>query len=307
MKDKAQYGPLHWRYACIRANSLKAFSVKAGFTIVELLIVVVVISVLAAVTVVAYNGIQNQADVSQKVATMSQIVKQVKMYQSQYGILPGADSIDACADPNMGYISTCHVKSANSRMLKTADDDTVISPTGHRVHVVSISPETFLSTYNVAIPEGYGYYFVRQTPFSNNEGIAFVLAQFRSREAIPADMRIPKSTDTVFPLEGPAFIWQSDVQKTVADVSGRQITCLDSSTPTLSGSGDLWSDYPPVTGSGSSAYLTHIPSNATLTTSNSTGLWFGGPHIRCSGVAAGSVKAFTDRGSGHRGAMVIGR
>ena len=34
---------------------------KSGFTIVELLIVVVVIAILATITIVAYNGIQNQA------------------------------------------------------------------------------------------------------------------------------------------------------------------------------------------------------------------------------------------------------
>ena len=34
---------------------------RRGFTIVELLIVIVVIAILAAITIVAYNGIQNQA------------------------------------------------------------------------------------------------------------------------------------------------------------------------------------------------------------------------------------------------------
>jgi len=34
---------------------------QSGFTIVELLIVVVVIAILAAITIVAYNGIQNRA------------------------------------------------------------------------------------------------------------------------------------------------------------------------------------------------------------------------------------------------------
>lgn len=34
---------------------------SAGFTIVELLIVIVVIAILAAITIVAYNGIQNRA------------------------------------------------------------------------------------------------------------------------------------------------------------------------------------------------------------------------------------------------------
>ena len=37
-------------------------SKKSGFTIVELLIVVVVIAILAAISIVAYAGIQNRAN-----------------------------------------------------------------------------------------------------------------------------------------------------------------------------------------------------------------------------------------------------
>ncbi len=40
---------------------MKTWAQQRGFTIVELLIVVVVIAILAAITIVAYNGIQNRA------------------------------------------------------------------------------------------------------------------------------------------------------------------------------------------------------------------------------------------------------
>lgn len=43
---------------------------KSGFTIVELLIVVVVIAILAAITIVAYNGIQNRAKKSSAVCAL---------------------------------------------------------------------------------------------------------------------------------------------------------------------------------------------------------------------------------------------
>lgn len=51
-----------------------------GFTIVELLIVVVVIAILAAITIVAYNGIQNRAKQSAAQATAIQASKKIAAF-----------------------------------------------------------------------------------------------------------------------------------------------------------------------------------------------------------------------------------
>lgn len=63
---------------------------KYGFTIVELLIVIVVIGILAAITVVAYNGVQGRARDTQRVQNMQSIVKALELYKTTNGIYPAA-------------------------------------------------------------------------------------------------------------------------------------------------------------------------------------------------------------------------
>ncbi len=60
----------------------------AGFTIVELLIVIVIIGILAAITVVAYNGIQQRANNSARISAISQLMKLINGYTATYGTYP---------------------------------------------------------------------------------------------------------------------------------------------------------------------------------------------------------------------------
>ncbi len=63
-------------------------SSQQGFTIVELLIVIVVIGILAAITIVAYNGVQSRARAAAVTADLSNASKQFKVAQATDGVYP---------------------------------------------------------------------------------------------------------------------------------------------------------------------------------------------------------------------------
>lgn len=71
----------------------------SGFTIVELLIVVVVIAILAAITIVSYNGITNQAhDVAVK-SDLNTLKKKIDIYIIENGRRPNSLEFPAAVTP----------------------------------------------------------------------------------------------------------------------------------------------------------------------------------------------------------------
>lgn len=79
---------------------------KTGFTIVELLIVVVIIAILAAITIVAYNSMQARARETSTLADLSSIAKQIELYAATNGSYPNsiamAKSMDSKTSINYG-------------------------------------------------------------------------------------------------------------------------------------------------------------------------------------------------------------
>lgn len=69
-------------------QSHKQLQLQPGFTVVELLIVVVVIAILATVVIVSYRGIQTNAKNSQVIAGVSQYRELIESYRSMYGRYP---------------------------------------------------------------------------------------------------------------------------------------------------------------------------------------------------------------------------
>ena len=66
---------------------------KSGFTIVELLIVIVVIAILAAITVVAYTGINQRATTSTRASTARTLSNAIENYYTINGTYPSVDQL----------------------------------------------------------------------------------------------------------------------------------------------------------------------------------------------------------------------
>src|ERR1044072_3993704 len=71
-------------------SKLKSMKKDRGFTIVELLIVIVVIAILAAIVIVAYNGVQNKANTTKAQTNASAVQKVAEAYNADNSVYPGS-------------------------------------------------------------------------------------------------------------------------------------------------------------------------------------------------------------------------
>ena len=89
---------------------------ERGFTIVELLIVIVVIGILAAITIVSFNGVTAKANTSSAQSAATAVSKKIEAYNAEVSAYPDNFSLltDATKSGTSYYIPT------STYTLKTA-------------------------------------------------------------------------------------------------------------------------------------------------------------------------------------------
>jgi prepilin-type N-terminal cleavage/methylation domain-containing protein len=119
-----------------------------GFTIVELLIVIVVIGILAAISIVAYTGVQNRARNTQILSGMNTYVKALATYTTDKGVYPVPTGFIAC----FGGINNCN-GSANATY--TAQLATELLPYLSNASTLLSGAGSLINyTSNYAMPDG---------------------------------------------------------------------------------------------------------------------------------------------------------
>lgn len=78
----------------------------SGFTIVELLIVIVIIAILAAITIVAYNGIQNRANNAASQSAASNLSKKIEAYNAEKGTYPTTQTTNAAYTTELNSVNS---------------------------------------------------------------------------------------------------------------------------------------------------------------------------------------------------------
>ena len=108
--------------ACKKIVYLRKYS---GFTIVELLVVIVVIGILATITIVSYIGISGRAVASALQSDLANASQQLKLYQVLYGSYPTSLDTNNCPTaPNIDT-SYCLKASSGSTYAYYQSDNTV--------------------------------------------------------------------------------------------------------------------------------------------------------------------------------------
>ena len=114
-----------------------------GFTVVELLIVIVIIGILAAISAVAYSGVQKKAKTVAFQADVRNIKQALSLYKSENGKWPicatGSDSYSLCYIDDI--IPQLTVQNLPTRSSSGTRMNYVVANTAQRWAILTIGPD----------------------------------------------------------------------------------------------------------------------------------------------------------------------
>jgi prepilin-type N-terminal cleavage/methylation domain-containing protein len=135
----------------------------SGFTIMELVIVIIVIGILMAITLVTYNGAQDRAKNAQTLSAVDQWLKALEIYRARNGSFPamnsclGANYLYTVSGAGASGVGQCRQDDATTGVVDSAAFDALL------VKYLSGNPTPAMTTTIVTSPNFWyrgAYYYV---------------------------------------------------------------------------------------------------------------------------------------------------
>ena len=150
-----------------------------GFTIVELLIVIVVIGILAAITIVSFNGVSAKAKTAKAQSDASSILKKLELYRSL-----SVDSGDGYPLPNQAHQHWYNLEesdmSSSDPLTKLPSNLRVVR--GDENSKDTAADWTLVSTNALTNPAEYAFVVCSDVTTNTQKGIKVAYANFSTQK-----------------------------------------------------------------------------------------------------------------------------
>ncbi len=242
-----------------------------GFTIVELLIVIVVIGILAAITIVAYNGITQRAHVVTLQSDLSQNYTTLSEYQITNGAYPANQTL-AGLKASPGNTLTYNVSSDGSSycLQATGFNNSYASTNSDNTPVQGSCSGTTLVSGGTSTPVA-----VRSSSSTYNDSTSVsvpVPAGAAANDTVVVIASVDNNTATISPPSGGSWTALDQKQQNSPDgqssaVFWKRLTAADTGTYTFTSTMSAWFDVATIDFTGANTTNPPTISTANINTS----------------------------------------
>lgn len=149
---------------------------RSGFTIVEILVVIVIIAILAAIVIVSYNGIQARNRDAQRKTDIANIIKALELYYADNGEYPlstvatGSSINDNWYSSNDGSWQMLRNKLETGKYIDRLPSDPVNTPSTSMISTSSYGYALYVNkTTYCGLSNGHMYVLVYKFEASKRE------------------------------------------------------------------------------------------------------------------------------------------